>query len=753
MDRFLIAPFEEGLRTDLKPWQIPADSFERLENAYIFRGRVKKRFGSSYTGTGWTSAPYAQLNSRLRHNLKNTDGAGNVNGTIPGIIRKKGQMFSIGNHVFTVIDDSGGIKPMFRDDLVVAPSVATFNATNGDYNITGALDGGVATPIFWYPAQPVMGLDMFEEGAIGNQTAYAFDTQFAYYFSGGTWARLGTATWTSTNLDFFWGCNWRGATANIIAFFVTNFKIADPMYFRTTLAPNFTAFAPKFLVAAENTIKTARIIMQFKNRLLLLNTIEELGAGVYQEHINRCRYSQNGDPTTPNAFLEENQVGYLGGGYIDAPTMEEIISAEFIKDRLIVYFERSTFELVYTGNEVLPFVWQKINTELGSESPRSSVPFDKMVLTIGNTGVHACNGANVQRVDDKIPDSVFEFQNKSDGLKRIAGIRDYFTEMVYWTFPSVSQPSTATYPTRVLVYNYKNGSWAFNDDCITAFGYFEQYTDMSWFNLTMAWQNAGFTWNSGVMQSKERQVIAGNQQGYVFTLGRDVYRNAGVMQITNITFAIPLLVTTITIIDHTLKNGDFIKMENVFWTDVTNPLIPVQTTVPLIDDHVFKVTVTDKDTITIDDVSKPANTVYSGRGTASRVSNIGILSKQWNPYVDKGRNVSISRIDFCVDRTSAGAVTVDYYPSATRLSLLSAATNTSSILGTGTLETSPYPSVPLEASSDRLWHPLYFSADGQNIQIYISMSDAQMLTPACCESNFNLEGLVLYTRPTSTNLQ
>ena len=53
-----------------------------------------------------------------------------------------------------------------------------------------------------------------------------------------------------------------------------------------------------------------------------------------------------------------------GGGYIDASTEEQIVSAEFIKDRLIVYFERSTWELAYTGNEVLPFVWQKINTEL-----------------------------------------------------------------------------------------------------------------------------------------------------------------------------------------------------------------------------------------------------------------------------------------------------------------------------------------------------------------------------------------------------
>ena len=52
------------------------------------------------------------------------------------------------------------------------------------------------------------------------------------------------------------------------------------------------------------------------------------------------------------------------GNAIDAATQEAIVSAEFLKDRLIVYFERSTWELVYTGNQIYPFTWQKINTEL-----------------------------------------------------------------------------------------------------------------------------------------------------------------------------------------------------------------------------------------------------------------------------------------------------------------------------------------------------------------------------------------------------
>jgi len=139
--------------------------------------------------------------------------------------------------------------------------------------------------------------------------------------------------------------------------------------------------------------------------------------------------------------------GSISAGY--APTEEAIVSAEFIKDRLIVFFERSTWELAYTGNQVLPFVWQKINTELGSEATFSVVPFDKVVLAIGNTGVHACNGSNVERIDTKIPDTVFEIFNKENGVSRVAGVRDYFNEMVYWSFPldntSINQEIPADY--------------------------------------------------------------------------------------------------------------------------------------------------------------------------------------------------------------------------------------------------------------------------------------------------------------------
>ena len=84
----------------------------------------------------------------------------------------------------------------------------------------------------------------------------------------------------------------------------------------------------------------------------MLNTIEQDGANTTNTaYPQRARYSHFGSPISSNAWLEPNQTngGALGDGanFVDASTDEEIVSAEFIKNRLIVYFERSTLISIY----------------------------------------------------------------------------------------------------------------------------------------------------------------------------------------------------------------------------------------------------------------------------------------------------------------------------------------------------------------------------------------------------------------------
>jgi hypothetical protein len=823
-DRFLIAPINTGLQTNLRPWLIPDDAFEQLDNAYVFRGRVRKRFGSALTGTGSTSLTTAPLFSRVRipfaaaTNLGLTDGAGAAAGAVAGATGFVGQKFMIGNEIFTVISNTPGAQPMsttgaspvhtfdvstgayvfngaaanttiyffpsgggalaattdaggnssgivpgsifkigqafsigeeiFTVNALGAPAnmirtgttvTAEFNTTTGFFNFAGAAPN---TIVFFYPAEPIMGLTLYEQGAIIEHDAYAFDTQFSYLYSGGSWNRSGTTVWHGNNHRFFWSSNYEGANASTVYLFVTNFNAVkngavgvndDPMYYFD--GTTWTAFYPQFLVAG-NRVNSARIIIPFKDRLVLLNTIESDAAHANNLHYPaRCRYSHNGSPlpTVASSWLEHNQTGWDGAGWIDAATDEEIISAEFIKDRLIVYFEKSTWELAYTGNQIQPFVWQKINTELGSDATFSSVPFDKTILTIGQSGIHACSGANVERIDSKIPNQIFNIRSDNNGIERIAGIRDYYTEMVYWTFPQYgSNAFSDVYPNKVLVYNYKNDSWAINDDCITALGYFEQQDDITWQLASFLWSDTTYTWTSGVTQADFRQILAGNQEGYIFMLLPDVTRNAPVMQVTDAVRVGNEL--HLTIVDHTLEENDCILLENGF---SAGPVLFEY------DRFIFPVSIVDANTVSLGDI--PLTLTYLGGATAARVSNIRIKSKQWNPYINTGEEVQLNKIDFCVAKTEYGEITVDYFPSSSNISLITDGVSSGAILGNNILETRPYPGDDLEQTQNRLWHTVYFQGEGNCIQILITFNQDQITINGVALEDFQLEGLILYT--------
>lgn len=740
-DRFMIAPegFSAGLVTDKKSFLIPDEAFETLENCYVFRGRVTKRFGSYLMGDQTTDE--GTYNSRLSVFLGTTDGGGNLSGTVPGAIFGIGQAFTIGSEIFTV-NQTGTPANMLKTG---ATATATYNTNTGAYVFAGA---AANTAVYFYSATPVMGIITYESGAINNQPTYAFDRQFAYVFMSGSWTRSGTAVWTGSDDQLFWAVNYFGVTQDSTVMFVTNFNPADDMWYfdGTTWAP----FSPlTIFLTPGNYIKTARIIIPFKNRLLLLNTVESTASGVQSSYTARCRYSHVGSPLAVNAWLEPDQTtGGLdadGGGFLDATTEEQIVSAEFIKDRLLVYFERSTWELVYTNNNQSPFLWQKINTELGSEATFSTVPFDKVVLTIGNTGVHACSGSNVERIDNKIPQKIFDIEDKTEGVKRIYGIRDYFTELVYWTFPATNRSNTYTFPNKILVYNYQNSSWAFNDDTITAFGYFEQQSGTTWESTDFIWDDATFQWVGGATDASFRQVIAGNQEGYIFIVDPEYARNASALQITDMTLDVPTQVLTLTVINHNISGGSqefgWVMIENVQGMTGVNGLI-------------MKAHPLDVNTI---ELALPVGAVvsgtYTGGGTLALVSNILIQGKQWNPYLDRGQNVYVSKIDFGVAATIAGEITVEYTTSTAQLPMVQEGIATGAIMGNGILETSPYALAPLEQWQTRLWHPLYFQSEGECIQIVMYFSDDQMKNPNISQTEFELEGMVLHCRSVSTRLQ
>jgi len=305
--------------------------------------------------------------------------------------------------------------------------------------------------------------------------------------------------------------------------------------------------------------------------------------------------------------------------------------------------------------------------------------------------------------------------------------------MAYWSYPSGAV--SGTYPNQVLTYNYKNGTWALLDDSITFFGYFQQQSDITWQQLTLQWQQENATWAYPNLDDQNLLILAGNQEGYVLKVAQDVSRNAGALQITNM--ALVAGIPTLTIINHNLQAEDiatnmtgYIMIENI---PATDPNVALNGTIwPII-------AVVDANNIQL---GIPIAGTYAGGGTVARVNNILMNSKQWNLYAKSGKNFSVNRMEFNVDATAAGQLTVDYFPSFTNTSLIQA-TN----LGNNILDTAPYPIYPLEAEQDQLWHPVYFSAVGETVQISIYMNDTQMRNPNISQTDIQINGILLYVEP------
>lgn len=768
MDRFLIAPYDanSGQQDDVRPWLIPDNAFSRLDNVYVFRGRVRKRFGSRWLGN-------TQLSSRLRVQIGTTDPVtGNFVGFVPRDIANIpivtpaiGQMFSVGSTIFTV--NMLGLPAVL---LTTGTAIGTFNTTTGAVTITGNATNP-STAVYYYPALPVMGLLSFDSANINNEPTYAFDTRFAYeYIAGSGWSRLaneavpGAAFWLGNNSQFFWDQTYFDADGFTRAFFVTNFNeneyvaVTHAVKMRYLLNGIWNNFRPA--LNATESLNAALAIVQFQNRLLAFNVWQGLTAtpaATGDHYQNRVVWSRVGNPFAADSWRQD--IEGRGGG-LDAFTTEAIIGIEFVRNRLIVYFERSTWELVYTGNQIQPFTWQKINTELGAESTFSIIPFDKVVLGVGHVGIHACNGANVERIDSKIPDTVFDIHNANQGVERVYGVRDYFSEMVYWTFPSTTTTATFPYPNRVLVYNYATGTWAFNDDSITCFGYFQSQppdASASWDSDTITW-DSDETWGSGSLDIQFRQVVAGNQEGYTFIVDRLTATNTPALQITDITIAVAgSNIITITSIDHNMRVDDY-----VFFQDIvsTGNLI-------LLNGKIFRVISSSVYPISANSFSivypvstPPASTpiiagTYRGGGVISRVSQLNIETKEFNFYASEGRNAAVSKVDFMVDRTAAGKILVDYFTSTSITSLVEASSlfGTNALLGTNVLETSAFSDIPYEATSVRLWHPVYFQANGEVIQFQLTMDDALMRDTNVRNADFQLHAMCIYAQPTSYRFQ
>lgn len=659
-----------GLVQSREKMILPDDAYPTLENAYVWRERIKRK--SAYELLGrlrrvFTAQPLGATSSTL----------------ITQFSLESSAEIQVGS---VVITDSGG--NVLTDNgaglLIGVPAGSgTINYATTAYTTAGTV-GALTISFNYYPCLPVMGIRTRDLSPINNEMTVFFDTKYAYNFTATGFVEfISGTTWSSglsqANSNFFWSTNYwvsPGATG-VKIFWVTNDSgtTGDPIRYTNGTGSgtgSWVDFAPT-INAAGDKLEQCLAILPFRGRLLVFNTLEGATLGASVSFSNRIRWSAIGNPISDNSVIfpapgDINPKAWRDdirgqGGFLDIPTNEDIITVGFVRDNLVIYCESSTWQLRYTGRSIAPFQIEKVNTELGAGSTFSAVQFDTSLVGIGDKGVVECDSFKSQRIDIKIPDLVMEHINNNNfGQKRVHGIRDFLNRLAYWTYPETD--NNGTFPDRRLVYNYENDSWAIFTDSLTTLGTFQPISFRTWANPTggdptikVKWFEANFSWGNRPLAIVD--IVGGNQQGYVEYLDSQTTNDQS-LTITAIT-GNTTTATQITSANHNLQTGQVISID----------LIPVGTPfASTLNGNVFGVVVLSANTFLLnkynpetqmfDDPQLDPPATYIGGGEIFVRDNFSITSKKFN-FLDQGQNIQMGFIDLLMPTTDSGALSLNVY--------------------------------------------------------------------------------------------
>lgn len=591
---------ESGLVRDRQAFVLADDAYQELTNCFLFRGRLRRRQGYNLLGRLRRDVVAQSLgNMPASTTFTYADILTSFRATQPESSLVLGSVvLTFTNGAPVVLTDNGAGGWTVTSGTATISSASSINYQTGAVSIVFTANeptaaSAVTVTYAYYPCLPVMGLPTYDLAAINAHQTMAFDTIYGYQYSNALnkfirITAVTNTTWNGSDSDFFQTLTYWYTSDGRPYFWVTNFNMTgatrDPI--RLYDGVDWSTFAPT--TSGTDEMHNALLLIPYRGRLVALNTYEGANLNAATQFPQRARWSQNGAPFTsvaagtPPVAANEWRSDIKGrGGYIDAPTNEQIVSAEFIRDLLVVGFEHSTWCLRYTGNEILPFVWERINVELGSLSPNGMIPFDKGILYMGDKSINSCSGTNVDRIDEKIPTQIFEISSSDDptnslnkGPRRVAGIRDFFERLVYWTYPDAK--TRATFPNRVLVFNYDNQSWARFTDCFTCFGQYQRFNDLTWADILNTWETMNEPWVSTKLQSQFPDIIAGNQQGFVLIMNKQVSNDES-LYISSLTTSSGAV--SIESVNHNLAEGEFVLVSGIIGagaTELNNRIFQVQ---------------------------------------------------------------------------------------------------------------------------------------------------------------------------------
>jgi hypothetical protein len=507
----LIAPFKTGLDTDVEPWLAPPDSFRILDNVHVHHGYIEKRSGfrifaqmqtteAGLSISAITNAADGEVTTAAPHGLATGDKV---------YISGATGMTEVNNNIYTI----------------TVNGASTF-LLGIDTSAFGVYAGSGLAALISPASDRVMGIWRYIQ-ADNSKTTLAFNTTRANKYDGVTnsFLPLDAAPIMSGSVyDYIWAVNWQ-STDIVNRLYFTNGKAFDGSsldgiryYDASGTGNTTTSFRPDLNPGSTRILWGGKLLFTIKQRLVVLNTYErDTGAGSTTNYPQRARWCQaqgpsNWDDITPG-----------GGGFIDAPTGDQIISAQALQDVIIVMFTNSVWTLRPVSDPVLPFRWDKINNFRACDGKMASTSYDRYTPALGVRGITATDGVETRRIDQRIEKFTVDEINV-DEFQKVFCARS-FANLRWWTlYPrNDSQENNAA-----LIYDDESSAFSTYSIDMNCLGYGNFGEDFS-LNDFIAANNLDFSLNEMgedtlqdyFWQDNQETFLGGNIVGTVLVLETD----------------------------------------------------------------------------------------------------------------------------------------------------------------------------------------------------------------------------------------
>lgn len=504
----------------------------------------------------------------------------------------------------------------------------------------------------------------------------------------------------------------------------------------------------------------AKAIVAFKGRLLFFGVVVQASTGnpIYLQ--DTVVYSLDGTPFYTASFTGDvsspttishpiltpiNQTAvakaYFGdqtglGGNAPAGIDQPINTVIKNEDVIILGFPNSQSRLVFTGDDIIPFAFFTINSELGSYSTFSGITLDRGALTIGPNGIVLSSQVSASRIDLAIPDQIFEFNLTNNGIQRVAAQRDFINEWIYFTY--CSNTSSWIYPNITLQYNYRDESWAVFYESYTTYGTFRIVQDATWATIGQrfaTWQDWNEPWSAGASTLLQPSVIGGNQQGFV------VFRDRGTNESVSL-YIQSISGLIVTSPNHNLNDDDYIIISGAIgMTNLNGAIFGITNATT----NTFQLTLADGQAVPIG--------TYAGSGMIQRMYIPFVQTKQFPVAWDMARKTRLGNQQYLFSTTNSGQITLLIYLSMNNSSayndtpvIPAEGSDNNALIYSSVLYTCPESgnlgltpaNTNLQMISDhvsgsspqqQIWHRMNTSLIGDTVQIGFTLSDAQMRDP------------------------